>query len=93
MTSKIHLWIEDVVDKDDSTVIGATIEKPNQKRDALWYKVPCKYRHLLTKSCDPFVVGTIFIAMRESLDIIVHGEVSPSLLRNIDEFQEAWMCW
>ena len=31
--------------------------------------------------------------MRESLDLIVHGEVSPSLLSNIDEFQEAWMCW
>ena len=93
MTSKIHLWIEDVIDKDGSTIIGVTIEKPNQERDALWYKVPCEYRHILTKSCDPFVIGTIFIAMRESLDLIVHGEVSPSLLRNIDEFQEAWMCW
>jgi hypothetical protein len=93
MTQKIHLWIEDIIEKDGSAMIGVTIEKPNQERDALWYKVPCEYRHILTKSCDPFVVGTIFIAMRESMDLIVHGEVSPSLLRNIDEFQEAWMCW
>ena len=93
MTSKIHLWMENRVDKDGFTVARATIEKRNQERIFLWYKVPVEYRHLLTKSCDPFVVGTIFSAMGESLDLIVHGEVSPSLLRNMDEFQEAWMCW
>jgi hypothetical protein len=31
--------------------------------------------------------------MSLSTDVVVHGEVSPSLLRNLEEFQAAWICW
>ncbi|MGH7844652.1 MAG: O-methyltransferase, partial [Candidatus Binatia bacterium] len=30
---------------------------------------------------------------REQTDLTIHGEVSPSLLRNLEEFQVAWNCW
>jgi len=31
--------------------------------------------------------------MRTSADMVIHGEISPSLLRNLEEFQDAWHCW
>ena len=31
--------------------------------------------------------------MRTPADLVVHGAASPSLLRNLDEFQAAWVMW
>jgi len=59
----------------------------------LWYQVPNEDSSLLNSSLDPFVVGTIFRAMIQSTDFVVHGQVSPSLLQNLTEFQAAWTCW
>jgi hypothetical protein len=39
------------------------------------------------------VVAAIFYAMKHNRDIHVHGPVSKSLLRNIEEFQAVWSCW
>ena len=59
----------------------------------VWYRFPEKYGHALTKGADPFVLATLFTAMRKHMDMHVHGEVSPSLLRNLEEFQSAWVSW
>src|SRR6476469_6060017 len=90
---KIHLWREEVVEVDDFITISLTIETADQKRRCLWYRFPSKYTSFLTFSCDPFVVATILMAMNQSSDLVVHGQVSPSLLRNLEEFQAAWSCW
>ena len=93
MGEKIHLWVEGITEIDDLAVRQATIEGPAKERMHLWYRLPAGYRSLLTESSDPFVVAVLFRAMREARDLVVHGMVSPSLLRNLEEFQAAWACW
>lgn len=95
MTQKIHLWMEEIIETDQTLTIQTNIEHPKKKSDhlSLWYRLPCKYRSDITTQADPFVVGTLFMAMRESADLVVHGQVSPSLLRNLEEFQSAWVLW
>lgn len=89
---KTHLW-QEAAEVDSYTTVSVTIEHPNQTRDRLWYRMSSEYSSLITQSCDPFVVATIFLAMQQRTDVVVHGEVSPSLLQNLAEFQAAWTCW
>lgn len=93
MTHPTHLWKEDFVEHNGHVVAGATIESDGGVKSHLWYRFPSEYRHLLTESADPFVVATLFFAMKKGTDLIVHGQVSPSLLQNLEEFQSAWSCW
>jgi hypothetical protein len=93
MVDKIHLWPEELTEADGSAIAAVTIEGPTRDRTRLWYSVETEYRPALTRSSDPFVAALLFRAMRESADMIVHGEVSPSLLRNLEEFQAAWAAW
>lgn len=90
---QIHIWQEQTVKISDSITVSATIETPNKERNSLWYRVQAEHSSLLTKSCDSFVVAIIFLAMSQGTDILVHGEVSPSLLQNLAEFQAVWSCW
>ena len=90
---QIHLWQEEATQSDGFTTVSVTLEQPNRTPSRLWYCLPSEYSPLITKSCDPFVVATIFLAMGQSTDLVVHGEVSPSLLQNLAEFQAAWACW
>lgn len=90
---KIYIWQEPTVKSNDLITVSATIEIPNQARTSLWYRLPDKYSSLLTPSCDSFVVAIIFMAMAQGVDVVVHGEVSPSLLQNMAEFQTVWTCW
>jgi hypothetical protein len=89
---KTHLW-QEAAEVDSYTTVSVTIEHPNQTRDRLWYRMSSEYSSLITQSCEPFVVATIFLAMQQRTDVVVHGEVSPSLLQNLAEFQAVWTCW
>ncbi len=91
--SRIDLWQEEVIEENGFVTIGATLEFSGKNRQHLWYRVPEKHSSILTSSCDPFVIATIFTAMSRKLDLMVHGEVSPSLLRNLEEFQIIWSAW
>lgn len=88
-----HLWPEKLVETDDLITISVTIELANGTRNLLWYRLPLQYRNCLTISCDSFVIATIFLWMSQGVDVLVHGEVSPSLLRNLEEFQAVWSSW
>ncbi|MEH2279473.1 MAG: hypothetical protein V7K40_33005 [Nostoc sp.] len=90
---RTHFWQEQVVENNGIATVGVTIETPDRQRNLLWYQVQAEYSSLLTKSCDPFVIATIFPAMSQGTDILVHGEVSPCLLQNLQEFQAVWSCW
>ncbi len=90
---KAHLWPEEAVEANGSTTLSVTIESHDGSRTRLWYRVPCEYASLIPASCDSFVVATVMLAMSQASDFAVHGEVSPSLLRNLQEFQAAWACW
>ncbi len=93
MANKTHLWIEDTIERDGETLAGAMIEGPMQERKFLWYRLANEYDCALTKRADPFLLAAIFSAMRGHADLAVHGEVSASLLRNLEEFQAVWNCW
>lgn len=93
MNQKIHLWVEDTFKTDGSIVLGSTLEKSDGSRKSLWFRVPMEYSDVIEISHDPFVLGSLFYAMRSSSDLLIHGIVSPSLLRNLDEFQSVWNSW
>lgn len=90
---QIHIWQEQTVKISDSITVSATIETPNQERNSLWYRLQAEHAALLTPVCDPFVVAIVFMAMTQGADVVVHGEISPSLLQNLAEFQTVWSCW
>jgi hypothetical protein len=88
-----HLWPEAIVEANGFVTASAAIELANGARTQLWYRLPAHYRDCLTTSCDSFIIATIFLFMSQGVDVMVHGEVSPSLLRNLEEFQAAWSAW
>src|SRR4030095_5164857 len=91
--SKLHLWVQEPVTDGDSVTLSAVIESPSRGRQTLWYKIPNEHSALVSSSCDPFLVGNIFLITSEGADCRFHGNVSPSLLRNLAEFQSAWSVW
>ena len=90
---KIEVWIERPKWSGQTLVLSATLELPKQSREILWYHFPADHRELLTEGHDAFLLGTVFLAMRSGSDLTIHGEISPSLLRNLEEFQAAWVSW
>lgn len=90
---KITMWPEAPVEQDGCTTYSVTLEMPDSSREKLWYKIPSEHAASVTDSADPFVIGTVFIAMHKNMDLLVHGQVSPTLLRNLCDFQDDWSAW
>jgi hypothetical protein len=93
MPDKNHLWPEEIVQEGPDITLAAVLEEPDGARRRLWYRLPATCREALTRSCDPFVLGVLFTVMKSPLDLHVHGEVSPALLSNLAELQDAWVSW
>lgn len=92
--TKMHLWPEEPkLDAYGGVTYGATLELGTTIRKQLWYNIPSARADFVTESCDPYVLGSIFIAAVNSAELIVHGQASPSLLRNLIDFQNAWKTW
>ncbi len=91
--SKLHLWVEEPITDGDFVTLSAVIERPTRGRQKLWYKIPSEHSGLVSDSCDPFLIGNIFLIMTEGADCVFHGSLSPSVLRNLAEFQSAWSAW
>ncbi len=78
---------------DQTARISAVLEDPESGRRDFWFRVPLEHFSSVTDLADPFVTATIFSAMRCEADLRIHGVVSRSLLRNLEEFQTAWHSW
>jgi hypothetical protein len=89
----LHLWPEERISEAGQVTLGVTLEFSRGDRTRLWYQVPEEFAPRLTQCCDPFVVATVMLAMQRADSLSVHGEVSPSLLRNLEEFQAIWSSW
>jgi len=90
----MEVWPEPVEQGGDFLTMAATLEWPDTKdRFRLWYRLPGLLYSRLTRSAEPLLLGSLFSAMRTSSRLVVHGEVSPSLLKNLVEFQMAWTRW
>ncbi|MBN2548323.1 MAG: hypothetical protein JXB15_04130 [Anaerolineales bacterium] len=92
-TKQIHLWPVEPSEQEGQLTVGTYVEMPDGSRVSLWFRLPAEHHPALTRSSDPFVLGTLFMAMRKAADLVVHGAVSPSLIRSLAEFQEAWWAW
>lgn len=92
MKPPLHVWPQETVRTTDTVTISAQLEWGDQMHN-LWYRVPQADASALSPNCDPFVVATVLLAMGKASQLIIHGEVSPSLLRNLEEFQVAWASW
>ncbi len=93
MISCLHIWPQAPQEADNAVKISAIIESREGSQKELWFRVPLEHFPSVTEWANPFVTAMIFSAMRGATDLRVHGSVSPSLLRNLDEFQAAWNCW
>ena len=91
--SNTVLWLKDWLETDGQITVAAAIEQADGARRDVWYRVPAKLKPALTRHADPFVAGVLFDVMHIGGRLTVHGDVSPSLLRNIEEFQGAWNKW
>jgi hypothetical protein len=88
-----RLWREQVVVKDGWMQTGVVVESPREPRQTLWYRVQLPEGWKLSPSSDAFVLVPLYKAMRTRGPLHVEGDVSPSLLANLEEFQRFWSCW
>lgn len=93
MTSTFHIWPEEPRQVDGKLEVAAVLEVPRSERTRLWYSIPENRAADLPGNSDLFTVGLIFLMMKVGLDVAVHGMVSPSLLRNLGEYQAVWDQW
>ena len=91
--AQIDLWPETPTTQADQIEVGFVLEEAAQERRRIWYRFSAELEPALTGSCDPFVLPALFIAMQRKTKLVVHGQVSPSLLKNLAEFQSAWSSW
>jgi hypothetical protein len=93
--SRVNVWQQEARIDEGSIVLEAIVENADAEgsRHSLWYRIPEQYSELLTSSCDPFIVAILFKCMAAKKDLVAHGQLSPSLLQNLTEFQSVWHCW
>lgn len=91
--SIFHIWPEEPRREDGSVLAAAAIEAPGSERKRLWYSMPESHAEDLPGNSDLFAVGSIFLMMQAGVEVRVHGKVSPSLLRNLTDYQDAWVAW
>ena len=89
----LHLWPEQAVIENEQIEMSFTLEDASGERQRVWYRCSAESQPALSASCDPFVLAALFIAMQKKADLVVHGQVSPSLLKNLCEYQATWVCW
>jgi hypothetical protein len=89
----LHIWPEEPKLERSQLTRSARLELGGAAPVTLWYRFSEEHASFLTDSCDPFLVGSILMAMRNRARIHVHGRVSRSLIVNLFEFQSAWQCW
>ncbi len=87
---RLDLWPEEVARGDGTIVRSLVIEQPAQARRRLWWAYPDSLRSHVGGDADSLAVGVVFLAMQIGRPVRIHGQVSPSLLRNLEEFQAAW---
>jgi hypothetical protein len=90
---QLQIWPEGISEQEGLVTTGFTLEDAHGTRTRGWYRLPAEHCGAITESCDPFVLAAVFIAMGTPADLQVHGAVSPSLLKNLEEFQAIWHSW
>jgi len=71
--TKIHMWPEEAIVKEDLITTGFTYEEADGEYKSAWYRLPSEFAPAVTHWCDPFVLAILFKAMSTPSDLIVHG--------------------
>ncbi|MCC6424052.1 MAG: hypothetical protein IT447_11285 [Phycisphaerales bacterium] len=90
MDRTLYICPNDPAAGPESTLYSARIDCAGDAPLTLQYAVANAFVPAITDAMDSFLVGVLFKAMKKKTPIHVHGRVSPSLLRNLTEFQDAW---
>lgn len=93
MNSTLHVWPQKHTYHDGWVHVDGVIEYPNGHRFVLRYSVPEQWANLVPAFADAFAIASVFEAMQNGLSLVIHGEVSSGLLRNLETFQSVWQCW
>jgi hypothetical protein len=73
---------------------SAVLRLASGKKQLLSFWVPRCAADAVTDRADPFVLAALHYAMADGAALHVRkAAVSPSLLRNLEEFQRAWASW
>jgi hypothetical protein len=91
--NQLQIWPEGPVEQEALVTTGFVLEDAQGTRTRYWYRLPVEQRGATSESCDPFVLATLFTAMQAPAGLQVHGSVSPSLLKNLEEYQAIWHAW
>jgi len=91
--ANLHIWPEGPAIQNDQIEMSFTLEEASGERQRVWYRCSAEHQPALSASCDPYVLAALFVAMQQKADLVVHGQASPSLLKNLSEYQAAWACW
>lgn len=73
--------------------IAAKVRPADGPAFELVYRVLPEVAGRIPDSSDAFAVALVFFAMRSGEELRIEGRVSPSLLENLERFQEIWSCW
>ncbi len=93
MSKVMNVWPQPFRKTGSLFEVEAIIECERLGRDILWYRMPESQDGLISHSADAFAIAVIFSAMRNADKLHIHGQVSPSLMGNMMEFQRAWSRW
>jgi hypothetical protein len=83
----------ETVEHEGWTRVEMEIEHPWDGRQTLWYSARLPEGWTLSPSSDALVLIPLFKAMRAGGRLEVEGELSPSLLANLEELQALMACW
>ena len=102
MRSELHVEVDPLTRRDDRIVIGAQIHGHPRRRNRngkVWIEVPAELSSWLAiqekpdDSHDAFARMTVLSAMEADCDLIIHGNISVSLLANLERWQEIVTRW
>lgn len=72
---------------------AARLERPDLPPQDLWFDVPKAWAPSVSTSADAFAIATFFLGGIDRAPLHIHGTVSPSLLRNLEEVSLMWSLW
>lgn len=90
---KIHVWPQQPAEREAWVRLSAWVERAGEVSKELWFEVAGEWKSCICASADAFAIATFFLAAKERAELHVHGTVSPTLLRNLEEISLMWSLW
>jgi len=92
----MRLFEPRITEEGAEVCISARVEVDSVKSslpDELWFRFPIGYKDGLSDQSNGFLVALLPLAMTFGEDIHVDGELSPRLLRGLEEYQRVQITW